>query len=123
MKSKGDIIFAEDDPVLREVFKKKFTLEGYQVRTAADGDETIAELEKKLPHALILDINMPGTNGFVVMERYPQEKRNFPIVILTNLADEHTKKKGEELGADGFFIKSEMTMKTLIDMVNDLLGK
>jgi len=123
MKSKGDIIFAEDDPVLREVFKKKFTLEGYQVRTTTDGDETIAELEKKLPHALILDINMPGTNGFVVMERYPQEKRNFPIVILTNLADEHTKKKGEELGADGFFIKSEMTMKTLIDMVNDLLGK
>jgi len=121
MTDKGDIIFAEDDPVLREVFKKKFTLEGYSVRTAVDGDEAIAELEKKLPHALMLDINMPGTNGFAVMEKYPKEKRNFPIVILTNLADEHTKEKGEELGSDGFFIKSEMTIKTLIEMVDELL--
>ncbi len=121
MKSKGDILFAEDDPVLREVYIKKFTLSGYTVRTADDGEKTIEEIEKQTPDALVLDINMPGVNGFAVMEKYPLEERSFPIVLLTNLADDNTREKGEKLGANGFFIKSEMTIKTLIDMVEALL--
>ncbi|MFA6259096.1 MAG: response regulator [Candidatus Peribacteraceae bacterium] len=120
MQSKGNILFAEDDPVLREVFKKKFTIEGYEVRTSANGDEALAALSQQLPDALLLDINMPGKNGFDVMEQYPRDKRSFPIIILTNLGDEHTRRRGEELGADGFFIKSQMTVKMLIEMVNDL---
>ena len=116
-----DILFAEDDPVLREIYKKKFTIAGYGVRTAVNGAETIAAIEEKIPDALVLDINMPEVNGFEVLKKYPKASRKFPIVLLTNLADEHTREEGERLGGDGFFIKSQMTIKTLIEMVQDLL--
>ncbi|MDD3897121.1 MAG: response regulator [Candidatus Peribacteraceae bacterium] len=121
MASKGDILFAEDDPVLREIYRKKFTIAGYDVRTAVDGAETIAAIEEKAPDALVLDINMPVVNGFEVLRKYPKTARKFPIVLLTNLADDHTREEGERLGGDGFFIKSQMTIKTLIEMVEKLL--
>jgi two-component system OmpR family response regulator len=121
MASKGDILFAEDDPVLREIYKKKFSIAGYDVRTAVNGAETITAIEEKAPDALVLDINMPEVNGFEVLKKYPKAQRKFPIVLLTNLADDHTKEEGEALGSDGFFIKSQMTIKTLIDMVEELL--
>ncbi len=121
MPTQGDILFAEDDPVLREIYRKKFTIAGYLVRTASDGAETVAFVEQKIPDALILDINMPGVNGFDVLKKYPKPERKFPIILLTNLADESTRARGEELGADGFFVKSEMTIKSLLIMVQDLL--
>lgn len=122
MVSNADILFAEDDPVLREIYKKKFTIAGYEVRTTVNGAETITAIEEKTPDALVLDINMPEVNGFEVLKKYPKSLRKFPVVLLTNLADDHTREEGEALGADGFFIKSQMTIKTLIEMVNDLLG-
>jgi DNA-binding response OmpR family regulator len=121
MPDKADVLFAEDDPVLREIYRKKFSIAGYDVRIAADGAETIAMIEQKAPDALVLGINMPGVNGFDVLTKYPKASRTFPVVLLTNLADENTRQRGEELGADNFFIKSEMTIKTLIEMVQDLL--
>jgi len=121
MEPKGDILIAEDDAVLREVYTKKFSFSGYEIRTTVDGAETIKEIEKRPPDLLILDINMPTVNGFAVMEKYPKESRGFPIIILTNLGDEETEKRGKELGMDGFLVKNKMTIKTLIEMVDKLI--
>lgn len=116
------IIIAEDDPVLREVYVKKFTLSGYQIRVAANGEEAEQLIQQEIPEALVLDINMPVKDGFSVLQDYPRDQRQFPIVILTNFGDERSKQRGLELGADNYFVKSDMTIKTLIGMVNELLG-
>lgn len=116
-----DILIAEDDAVLREVYTKKFTLSGYTIRTAQNGEEAIAEIQKKEPDILILDINMPILDGFGVLEKYPKKERRFPIIILTNFGDDKNKSRGEELGADDYFIKSEMTIRKLLEMVETLL--
>lgn len=116
-----DILIAEDDAVLREVYTKKFTLSGYTIRTAQNGEEAIAEILKKEPDILILDINMPILDGFGVLEKYPKAGRKFPIIILTNFGDEKNKSRGQELGTDDYFIKSEMTIRKLLEMVETLL--
>lgn len=116
-----DILIAEDDAVLREVYTKKFTLSGYTIRTAQNGEEAIAEIQKKEPYILILDINMPILDGFGVLEKYPKAGRKFPIIMLTNFGDEKNKSRGQELGADDYFIKSEMTIRKLLEMVETLL--
>lgn len=121
MVQKIDILIAEDDVVLREVYTKKFTLSGYQIRTAQNGEETIAEIQKKAPDILILDINMPVMDGFVVLEKYPKDNRSFPIIMLTNFGDEKNRERGITLGADDYFIKSEMTIRKLLAMVETLL--
>lgn len=117
----ADILVAEDDPVLRDVYVKKFTLSRFGIRTAKDGQEAIAEIEKKQPDILILDIHMPIVDGFGVLEKYPKDKRTFPVIMLTNFGDERNRQKGLELGADDYFIKSEMTIRTLLEMVETLL--
>jgi len=116
-----DILIAEDDAVLREVYTKKFTLSGYTIRTAQNGEEAVAEIQKKEPDILILDINMPILDGFGVLEKYPKEGRKFPIIMLTNFGDEKYKERGQQLGADDYFIKSEMTIRKLLEMVETLL--
>lgn len=115
------ILIAEDDAVLREVYTKKFTLSGYSIRTVQNGEEAVAEIEKEEPDILILDINMPVLDGFGVLEKYPKEQRKFPIIMLTNFGDDKNRERGEELGADDYFIKSEMTIRKLLEMVETLL--
>jgi len=117
----ANILIAEDDTVLREVYTKKFTLYGYNIRTCVNGEECIAEIQKDPPDILILDINMPILDGFGVMEKYPRDERKFPIILLTNFGDDKNRVRSDELGGDGYFIKSEMTIKKLLEMVDTLL--
>ena len=117
----ADILIAEDDAVLREVYTKKFTLSGHTIRTAENGEQAIAEIQKKQPDILILDINMPVVDGFGVLQKFPKENRPFPVIMLTNFGDEKNRERGKEFGADDYFIKSEMTIRKLLEMVETLL--
>ena len=116
-----DILIAEDDAVLRDVYLKKFTIGGYNIRTVTNGQEAVDAIKVKQPDILIVDLNMPVLDGFGVLEQYPRDQRTFPIIVLTNFGDEQSKQRGEELGADDYFIKSDMTIKTLLEMVENLL--
>ena len=119
--STADIVIAEDDPVLREVYQKKFMLSGYAIRTAQNGEEAVALITEKTPDIAILDVHMPILDGFGVLEKFPREQRKFPVVMLTNFGDERSRARGKELGADDYFVKSEMTIKSLLTMVETLL--
>ena len=119
--STPNILIAEDDAVLREVYVKKFSLAGFKIRTAENGQQAIDEIEREKPELLILDLNMPVMDGFSVLERYPRDKRSFPILVLTNFGDTKNQERSKTLGADDLFIKSDMTIKTLIEKVTMLL--
>mgnify|MGYP001600879424 CR=1 FL=1 len=116
------ILVAEDDAVLRSLYVKKFEVAGYRVRIAADGDEAAKEIEKEAPDLLILDIHMPKLDGFQVMERFPKASRKFPIVLLTNFDQMDFKLKGSEMGAEDYFVKKDMTIRTLLEKVQKLIG-
>jgi DNA-binding response OmpR family regulator len=117
----ANILVAEDDDVLRDVYTRKFSLAGYAIRAVKNGEEAIQEIEKEKPDLLILDLNMPVMDGFTVLEKYPKAERKFPVIILSNFGDAKNKERGAALGADDFFIKSEMTIKTLLEKVNTLM--
>ncbi|MDO8468471.1 MAG: response regulator [Candidatus Peribacter sp.] len=119
--STPNILIAEDDAVLREVYVKKFSIAGYKIRAVENGQEAMNEIEKEKPDIAILDLNMPVVDGFAVLERYPRAARTFPIVVLSNFGDTKNKERGMGLGADDFFIKSEMTIKSLLEKVTMLM--
>lgn len=116
-----DILIAEDDAVLRDVYLKKFTIGGYSIRTVTNGQEALDAISQKVPDILILDLNMPVLDGFGVLEKFPRDKRTFPVIVLTNFGDDQNKKRAEQFGADDYFVKSDMTIKTLLEMVENLL--
>ena len=119
--STPNILIAEDDAVLREVYMKKFSLSGFQIRAVENGQLAVEEIERQKPDLLLLDLNMPVMDGFSVLERYPRAQRTFPILVLSNFGDTKNRERGLGLGADDFFIKSEMTIKTLLDKVTTLM--
>lgn len=121
MPAQANILVAEDDAVLRDVYVKKFSLAGFQLRTAKNGQEAIDEIAKQTPDLLILDLNMPILDGFGVLEHFPRDQRKFPVIILSNFGDTKNKERGLSLGADDFFVKSEMTIKTLLEKVVTLM--
>lgn len=115
--AKTDILIAEDDSVLRNLYIKKFSVAGYDIRAVEDGEQALQAIAQKNPDVLVLDIHMPKIDGFQVLEQFPKEKRTFPVVMLTNFADEKSRERGKELGADDYFIKKDMTIKSLLEMV------
>lgn len=120
--TKADILIAEDDPILRNLYIKKFAISGYEIRTAEDGEQAWAQLEQKKPDVLILDIHMPKMTGFQVLEKLQASGREFPVIMLSNFADEMSQLRAKELGADDYFVKKDMTIKSLLEMVERLLN-
>lgn len=115
---KPDILIAEDDPVLRNLYVKKFSVAGFPIRAVEDGEQALAALQDRFPQVLVLDIHMPKVDGFQVLEQFPKSNRAFPVIMLTNFADEKSRERGNDLGADEYFIKKDMTIKSLLEMVD-----
>ncbi len=121
--AKGKIIIAEDDTVLRDLYLRKFSSDIYDVRTAANGQEALDLVAKDKPDLILLDINMPVLDGFGVLEKLPKAERSFKVIILTNFEDQANRDRGAALGIDDYFVKKDMTIKSLLGMVERLLGK
>lgn len=116
-RMKPRILIAEDDLVLREIYHKKFTLAGYETTTVSNGQEVLDALTNETPDLLVMDIHMPVMDGFTVLERLPPGVRPFPIIVLTNFGDAQSQQRGVQLGVTELLIKSEMTIKTLLNAV------
>lgn len=98
------ILIAEDDSRLREVLCDFFLSKGDEPIPAADGAEALACAEEGQFDAVLLDIMMPGLNGFSVC-RALRKHQDVPILFLTALSDEDDKLLGYELGADDYITK------------------
>ena len=119
--AKGELLIAEDDAVLRNLYLKKFEVTGFSTRTAEDGEQAVTAIQERAPDLLILDLHMPKMDGFQVLERFPKEQRTFPVIILTNFDDPKYRARGGELGVADYFVKKDMTIKSLVEMVENLM--
>jgi DNA-binding NarL/FixJ family response regulator len=66
---------------------------------------------------------MPIHDGLWVLRQFPKEHRTFPVIMLTNMEDDASRKTCEELGMDGYFVKKDMSLATLVEMTEKLLQK
>jgi DNA-binding NtrC family response regulator len=105
MSEKNRILVVDDEDALRTVLSGELVSEGYEVRTAADGDEAISNVQKENYDLVLLDIKMPRLNGFEVLkfikEKYPKTK----VVMLTGFADLKNAIESKKLGAEDFVSK------------------
>jgi DNA-binding response OmpR family regulator len=119
MKSK--ILVVEDEKALRETLAYNLVNEGYEVETSADGLDAL-EIARKTPFDLILlDIMLPGMDGFEVC-RVLRTEMNTPILMLTARDDEIDRVVGLEVGADDYMVKP-FSMRELIARVKAMLRR
>lgn len=106
------ILIIEDEPALREVLAYNLRKEGYQVEMAADGFVGLQSARQQKPDLIILDVMLPGLDGFEVARRLRQETIA-PILMLTARADEIDRVVGLEIGADDY-IPKPFSMRELL---------
>lgn len=105
MAKKSSILVVDDEDALRTVLGGELASEGYEVRTAADGDEAISEMDKSPFDLVLLDIKMPRLNGFEVLKFIKEKHEKTKVVMLTGFADLKNAIESKKLGADDFVSK------------------
>lgn len=104
---KATILVADDNPDNVELLRKVLEAANYTVVTAYDGDEALLKVAESNPDLIILDVMMPGKDGFEVCRRLKkwEQTRNIPVMMLTALQEVADKVRGIEAGADEFLTK------------------
>jgi signal transduction histidine kinase len=101
------VLVADDDAVSRTTAEALLAPAGYRVRTTSSGEEALAAVEEETPDLVLLDVLMPGIDGFEVCRRLRASLRgeHIPIILITGVDDQHDLIRGLEAGADDFLRK------------------
>jgi two-component system, chemotaxis family, sensor kinase CheA len=118
------ILVVDDSMNTREIEKTILEANGYAVNLAKDGTEALEQLEKMPCDLIVTDIEMPHMDGFTLTEHVRQipQYAHIPIVIVTSLERQSDKKRGIQVGADAYILKSDFEQKNLLETVNSLIG-
>jgi two-component system OmpR family response regulator len=98
------LLIVDDDQEIRELLKEYLTRAGFEVTTACDGVDMYQQMTQVSPDLIILDIMMPGDDGFSLCQQL-RRKSQVPIMMLTAASDEADRVIGLELGADDYIAK------------------
>jgi DNA-binding response OmpR family regulator len=118
------VLLVEDEEQLRRVMKDLLQREGYTVAEARDGIQALDEVDRHAPDVIILDLNLPGLDGYGVLAqlRSRSATKEIPVMVLTAKGDEDNEVRVFELGADDFVTKP-FRARSLTARLEAVLGR
>lgn len=115
------VLIAEDERPMANAMKLKLEKEEIEVIIATNGQEVIDFLKKEKFDLVLLDLIMPVKDGFKVLKEMKAIGINIPVIIASNLSQREDIDKARELGAIGYFVKSDTPISDVIKKVKDAL--
>jgi len=117
------ILIIEDDKFLRELMVRKLVNDGYEVIEATNGEEGVRTAKAEKPDLILLDLILPGIDGFESLTRIrkDQEIANIPVIILSNLGQKEDIEKGLRLGATDYLIKAHFAPGEIAEKIASIL--
>jgi DNA-binding response OmpR family regulator len=113
------LLLIEDNPLLSGMYQAAFQKANFAVDVAADGASGLAKIADTKPDGVLLDLMMPGIDGFGVLETIKDQQSAKPkIIVLTVVADEGKLDRARELGALECLNKSQMTLAEIVEKVS-----
>ena len=122
---KTKVLLVEDDKFLSKLITTKLEKEGYRVESAIDGESGIKKLADFKPDVILLDILLPGIDGFEVLKRFKSSAlgvKSVPVIMLSNLGEDEYISKGISMGAVDYLIKSNFTTDEIIQKITQVIG-
>jgi CheY-like chemotaxis protein len=103
----ASVLIVDDERDNRELLDMILTWEGFAIRTAGSGEEALALLAQHPPHVILLDLMMPGMNGYELTAKIKADPRvrEIPIIIVSALTGDDSKRRGQDCGAADFLAK------------------
>jgi len=119
------VLLVEDDPILRRAGETSLKQRGFSVVTASDGAEGLTKAREEAPHLILLDLSMPLMPGVELLRSLKADAatRDIPVLVLSNSSREDDKREALALGATGYLVKANVSLKELGDQVERLIGK
>lgn len=114
-------LIVEDSAFLMKMMQKVLSSHNIRVSSARNGQEAIKIIETDPPHILLLDILLPHTDGFIVLQYRKEKQLSFPVIVCSNLSDKATKDRCVALNVTEYIVKSDMDDAQLLPLVEKYL--
>lgn len=123
MNEPKQILIVEDDRFLARAYEHAFEKLNCKLSVMFDGEGVVEAVEKLQPVIILLDILLPKKDGFTILKELKAnpKTKSAPVVIASNLGQDEEVKKGLQLGADAYIIKSESSMADVVATVKKYL--
>ncbi|AKM82336.1 TPA: response regulator [Candidatus Berkelbacteria bacterium] len=118
------ILIVEDDVTLSKMYQKKLMLAGYAVEASFNGKDAVVKTAEEMPDLVLLDIMLPGIDGFEVVKQLKANKKtaSIPIIILTNLGtSEVFIDEAKMLGVQQYLVKYKTSGTELVEKIKEEL--
>ena len=96
------VLVVDDDARLREFMRVNLEMEGYSVREASSAEEALEAIEDQAPQLVLLDVVMPGVDGWQMLQRMQERHGSIPVIMFSGQVDANSAGEAEERGARGF---------------------
>lgn len=117
--SKPLVLIIEDEQFLCGLMMKKLELSGFVVRGAFDGEAGIKAVKEQKPDLILLDLLLPGIDGFELLRRFKSDQsfKDIPVIIISNLGEPADIEKAKNLGAAEYIIKANYSPDEIVKKV------
>jgi CheY-like chemotaxis protein len=117
------VLLVEDDNNLREIYQARLAAEGYDIIAAQNGEEALVVAKQHKPDLIISDVMMPRISGFEMLDilRNTDALKHTKIIMLTALGQAEDQKRADNLGANRYLVKSQVTLEDIVNAAKELL--
>ncbi|ABF39403.1 response regulator receiver protein [Candidatus Koribacter versatilis Ellin345] len=124
MSKQPKILFVEDSIFFRKAVTQTLTNEGFEVQTAATGEEALQRAQNETPDMILLDMMLPRLDGMMVLRilRSGEKTRNIPVIVLSGNAMERDRATAQKLGISHYFRKDASPITELVTTMRAMLG-
>ena len=122
-KKELSILVIDDSIMTRTIEKNLLESYGYYVETAVDGQDALLKIHERVFDIIVSDVQMPNMNGLELTEKIKQDERykKTPVILVTALESAEDKKRGIEVGADAYIVKSSFDQSNLLSTIKRLI--
>jgi CheY-like chemotaxis protein len=115
------LLLVEDDRIIANIYQRKFTLDGFDVRVCENGREAINRFDDFHPDVVILDLNLPVLNGFEVLKHIRLRQPDLPVVVFSNAYQPQMIQQAWQDGASAVLMKANTNPRKMADTLRELL--
>jgi len=120
------IAIIEDDLEIKDMYRIKLELGGYEVVSAENGADALKLIKSEKPDLVLLDLLLPEKDGYEVLEELKESNdmhiKSIPVIVISNLSNENDILEAKELGATDFLIKAKINPASVLEKVNSMLA-